>query len=206
MSIYNTRIVAKNTLSFSCSKSMQFLRTPKDIWARLQQEHAFTIDVCASHQNHLLPRYYTIETDGLRQQWTGEIVYCHPLFDSKIGRWVKKAYESRCKSVLLLQAATHTRYFHQFIYHNPNTKVEFLEKPNRGFRFLKDDGSDDDLSRIGYIKPLMIVVIDNRNAPIAAKPFLLNHHGKQMWCVPGVGFRKRKPQDVRSLSQANVKS
>ena len=30
------RTIAKNTLSFSTSKIMQFLRTPEDIWADLQ--------------------------------------------------------------------------------------------------------------------------------------------------------------------------
>jgi len=155
------RTIAKNTLSFSCSKSMTYLRTPTDTWAQLSREFPFTIDVCASHDNHLLPRYYTIEDNGLKQDWTGEVVYCHPLFDSKIGRWVKKAHESKCLTVLLLPAATHTKYFHEHIYHNPRAEVRFLRKPKRGFRFLKDDGSPDDLTRIGYIKPLMVVIFRN---------------------------------------------
>lgn len=155
------RIVAKNTLSFACSKCMKYVRTPEEIWKPLNKEFRFTLDACASHQNHLLPHYYTEEEDGLKQNWDGEVVYCHPMFDLHIPRWVQKAYESNCTTVMLLPAATHTRYFHTYIYHNPQSEIRFLEKPTRGFRFLHDDGSADDPSKIGYIKPLMIVIFRN---------------------------------------------
>jgi hypothetical protein len=156
------KVIARNTLSFSCSKSMRYLRTPADIWEVLSQVFPFTVDVCASPANHLLPRYYTEETDGLAQDWTGEVVYCHPMFDGKIGRWVAKAARSACLTVLLLPAATHTRYFHRYIYKNPACQIRFLKKPAKGFRFLADDGSPDDTSRIGYIRPLMIVIFHNQ--------------------------------------------
>ena len=156
------RKIAKNTLSFSCSKSMEFLRTPPDIWESLKAEFPFTIDICASDQNHLLPRYYTKENDGLKKDWTGEVAYIHPLFDSKIGRFVKKAYETpNLTAVFLLPASTHTDYFHSYIYHNTNCEIRFLKKPAKGFRFGKDDGSKDDGKSIGYIKPLMVVVMRN---------------------------------------------
>lgn len=75
------RTIAKNTLSFSTSKSMKYLRTPIDIWSGLTQEFNFTIDACASDNNHLLPRYYTKENSCLDKDWTGETIYCHPMFD-----------------------------------------------------------------------------------------------------------------------------
>ena len=50
----------KKNLSFSAVK-MKYLRTPKDIWEDLKKEFKFTVDCCASDQNHLLPKYYTIE-------------------------------------------------------------------------------------------------------------------------------------------------
>jgi len=158
------RVIQKNTLGFSTSKSMKYLRTPVDIWSKLSKEFNFTLDACASNQNHLLPKYYTIEEDCLKQDWTGETVYLHPLFDMHIGKFVEKAFNSKCTTVMLLPASTHTRYFHKFIYDKKinhfrqGVEVRFLEKPNKGFRFLNDDGSDDDVSKIGYIKPLMIVI------------------------------------------------
>lgn len=156
------RNVAKQTLSFCCSKSYAFLRTPPEIWEELRKEFAFTIDVCASDDNHLLPRYYTKENDALTKDWSGEVAYIHPLFDGKIGNFVEKAFRTPdLTAVFLLPASTHTKYFHDYIYHNPRCEIRFLRKPNRGFHFGKDDGSPIDEESIGYIKPLMIVVMRN---------------------------------------------
>ena len=156
------RTIQKNTLSFSCSKSMKYLRTPTDIWKDLKEEFNFTIDICASDNNHLLPRYYTKEIDALKQDWNNEIAYVHPLFDGKIGKFVEKAYNSIGTFIFLLPASTHTKYFHEYFYKNPNVEIRFLRKPNKGFRFLNDDGTDDDQSKIGYIKPLMICIMNNK--------------------------------------------
>jgi site-specific DNA-methyltransferase (adenine-specific) len=164
------RVIAKNTLSFSCSKSMAYLRTPPALWAELSAEFPFTVDVCASDENHLLPKYYTKETNGLAQDWSGEVAYIHPLFDGKIGKFVEKAFNTpNLTAVFLLPASTHTKYFHDYIYHNPNCEVRFLRKPNKGFRFGKDDGSDDDPNSIGYIKPLMVVVMRNESEKKSAE-------------------------------------
>ena len=157
------RNIAKNTLSFSCSKSMQFIRTPQDIWERLKNEFNFTLDACASKENHLLPKYYTKENSCLDKDWTGEVVYCHPMFDMHIGNFVQKAYESRCTTIMLLPASTHTRYFHKYIYRNPKCEIEFLEKPKQGFNFGNEDGTIAEIpkGKVGYIKPLMIIVFNN---------------------------------------------
>lgn len=155
------RTISKNTLSFSTSKIMKYLRTPPDIWESLTNEFDFTIDACASDQNHLLPRYYTKDNSCLDKDWTGEVVYCHPLFDMHIGKFVEKAATEKATTVMLLPASTHTRYFHRFCYHNPKCEIRFLEKPNKGFRFGHDDGTEDDPTKIGYIKPLMILIFRN---------------------------------------------
>jgi site-specific DNA-methyltransferase (adenine-specific) len=154
--------IAKNTLSFSCSKKMEYLRTPPDIWKDLSKEFAFTLDACASDENHLLPKYYTKEQDALKQDWTGEVAYIHPLFDGKIGKFVEKAFKTKnLTAVFLLPASTHTKYFHECFYKNPNCEIRFLRKGVKGFRFGKDDGSADEEDKMGYIKPLMVVVMKN---------------------------------------------
>jgi site-specific DNA-methyltransferase (adenine-specific) len=148
---------------------MQFLRTPIDIWANLSKEFQFTLDACASDRNHLLPKYYTEQTDCLKQDWTGEVVYLHPLFDMHIGKFVEKAFNSKCLTVMLLPSSTHTRYFHKFIWDKENNKprknveVRFLEKPNKGFNFGNDDGTITEIpkGKVGYIKPLMIIIFRN---------------------------------------------
>jgi len=154
--------ISKQTLSFTCSKSMSYLRTPPNIWKDLTDEFDFTIDACASDDNHLLPKYYTKENSCLDKDWTNEVVYCHPMFDIYIGKFVEKCANEKCVSVMLLPASTHTRYFHKFIYNKENVEIRFLEKPTRGFRFGADDGSEDDGTSIGYIKPLMVVIFRNK--------------------------------------------
>ena len=154
--------IAKNTLSFSCSKKMKYLRTPTDIWEKLSKEFEFTCDMCASDNNHLVDKYYTIETNALKQNWDNDIGYVHPLFDGKIGKFVEKAHNSTGLFVFLLPASTHTRYFHRYLYKRDNVEIRFLEKPNKGFRFGNDDGTEQDPNSIGYIKPLMICIMDNR--------------------------------------------
>ena len=154
--------VSKQTLSFSCSKKMKYLRTPTDIWEKLSKEFEFTCDMCASDENHLVDKYYTAENSALDKNWDDEVGYIHPLFDSKIGKFVEKASKHNGLYVFLLPASTHTRYFHNYFYKKDNVEIRFLEKPNKGFRFLPDDGSEDDPNSIGYIKPLMICIMDNR--------------------------------------------
>ena len=154
--------ISKQTLSFSCSKKMLYLRTPKDIWENLIEEINFTCDMCASDENHLLDKYYTAEDSALDKDWNNEVGYIHPLFDGKIGKFVEKASESKGLFVFLLPASTHTKYFHDYLYKRDNVEIRFLRKPVKGFRFGNDDGSIDDEKSIGYIKPLMICIMDNR--------------------------------------------
>jgi site-specific DNA-methyltransferase (adenine-specific) len=156
------RTIAKNTLSFTTSKIMKYLRTPEYIWKELTEEFNFTIDACASDKNHLLPKWFTKENSCLDKDWTDEIVYCHPMFDIYIGKFVEKAFNSKCTTVMLLPASTHTRYFHRFCYTNPNCEIRFLEKPVKGFHFGHDDGTIDEPGKIGYIKPLMILIFKNK--------------------------------------------
>ena len=154
-------VIQKNTLSFSCSKKMKYLRTPTYIWEELNNEFKFTCDMCASDENHLVDKYYTIDNSALDKDWNGEIGYVHPLFDSKIGKFVEKASKSKGIFVFLLPASTHTKYFHDYFYKRDNVDIRFLRKPPKGFRFGHDDGSIDDPNSIGYIKPLMICIMNN---------------------------------------------
>lgn len=94
----------------------------------------FTIDVCASHHNAKLPRYYTKDSDGLAQSWRGERVWCNPPYSS-IRPWVEKALQREAElSVLLLPAnRTEQKWWQTMIEprrHDPHVddyvRVEFL--------------------------------------------------------------------------------
>ena len=104
--------------------------TPQDFFDKLNDEFHFTLDVCADENNHKCEHYYTKEIDGLGRPWIGT-VWCNPPYGRKIGEWVRRAYISSqigsATVVMLLPARTDTRWFHDYIYNNPNTEIRFIK-------------------------------------------------------------------------------
>lgn len=144
----------------------EWLRVPDPIWETYNARFHFTVDVCSSDANKKCVKHYTKETDGLKQDWTGERVWCHPLFDQNIPKWVAKASESKCTTVMLIPASTNAEYFHEYIYNKPNVSVEFLRRSdkkgsNSGWKFRSDVDNSDPV--FGYVRPLMIVIFNNVN-------------------------------------------
>lgn len=103
--------------------------TPQPFFDRLNKEFHFTLDPCASHENHKCDKYYTTEDDGLSKSWVGETVFMNPPYGRVIKDWVKKAYYSGIKEntvvVGLLPARTDTTWFHNYCY-LPNVEIRFL--------------------------------------------------------------------------------
>jgi site-specific DNA-methyltransferase (adenine-specific) len=103
--------------------------TPPAFFAALDAEFHFTLDPCATRKNAKCSRFYTIEDDGLTQNWGGQRVFCNPPYGRKIGAWVRKAYEESRKPgtlvVMLIPARTDTAYFHDYIYHKAK-EVRFI--------------------------------------------------------------------------------
>lgn len=89
--------------------------TPIYLFDELNREFNFTLDPCCSEDNHKCVKYYTKKENGLIQNWDGEIVFCNPPYGRQIKKWVKKAYESKCLTVLLIPARTDTAWFHDYI-------------------------------------------------------------------------------------------
>jgi phage N-6-adenine-methyltransferase len=82
--------------------------TTAEVFAPLQERFKFTIDVAAAVHNAKLPRFFTIEDDGLTQPWAGERVWCNPPF-SNIRPWVEKAWhETLAGPVVMLLPANRT--------------------------------------------------------------------------------------------------
>lgn len=94
--------------------------TPRDFYKELDAEFHFDLDPCSTHDNAKCALHYTIEDDGLTQNWGGRRVFCNPPYGRKIKDWVKKCWvESRKPNtlvVLLIPARTDTAYFHDYIY------------------------------------------------------------------------------------------
>lgn len=68
--------------------------TPQDFFDELNSEFNFTLDPCATDDNHKCDKYYTKEDNGLLQSWDNERVFCNPPYGREIKHWVKKASEA----------------------------------------------------------------------------------------------------------------
>lgn len=63
--------------------------TPQKLYDKLNAEFGFTLDSCAHAGNAKCSRYFTAETDGLAQDWSGEVAFMNPPYDN-IAPWVKR--------------------------------------------------------------------------------------------------------------------
>ena len=104
--------------------------TPQDFFDGLNEEFNFTLDPCAIPENAKCNKFYTLEDDGLKQNWGGETVFCNPPYGKAIKDWVKKCYDESLKPdtkvVMLIPARTDTIYFHQYIY-NKAKEIRFIK-------------------------------------------------------------------------------
>lgn len=102
--------------------------TPQAFYDRCNDEFGFDLDACATDENHKCDNYFTIEDDGLSQEWGGHRVWCNPPY-SQIDKWVAKAfYETRNDNTLvalLIPSRTDTKYFHNYI--NNRAEIRFVK-------------------------------------------------------------------------------
>lgn len=64
-----------NELMFSSEK--EDWETPQDFYDNLNSEFGFTLDAAASSTNYKCDKYYSIENNGLEQEWD-QSTYCNP--------------------------------------------------------------------------------------------------------------------------------
>lgn len=102
--------------------------TPQELFDKLNEEFNFTLDPCATPQNHKCEQYFTKEQDGLKMDWGGQCVFCNPPYGRSLKEWVKKCYTESLKEgtvvVMLIPARTDTQYFHDYIQHR--SEVRFI--------------------------------------------------------------------------------
>jgi phage N-6-adenine-methyltransferase len=92
--------------------------TPHDLFAELDREFSFTLDVAATQENAKCERFFTRKENGLAQQWTGH-AFCNPPYGREIGGWIAKAWESAesgaCDVVVcLVPARVDTAWWHDY--------------------------------------------------------------------------------------------
>lgn len=93
--------------------------TPQNIFNALDDEFNFTLDPCSDGENAKCEKFYTIEDDGLAQDWADDTVFMNPPNGREIKHWIKKAYNESLKGsvvVCLIPARTDTTYWHEYIF------------------------------------------------------------------------------------------
>lgn len=102
--------------------------TPQDLFDRMNERFGFTLDVAADAGNAKCARYFDKVTDGLKQSWASEVVWCNPPYGREIALWVAKARDAALQGatvVMLVPARTDTRWFHDNVL-AAGAEVEFL--------------------------------------------------------------------------------
>lgn len=93
--------------------------TPQAFFDKYNKTHNFDVDVCATKDNAKCSKFYTMEDDGLLQEWVGN-VWMNPPYGREIGKWIEKAFNSvfvdktANKVVCLLPSRTDTKWFHNY--------------------------------------------------------------------------------------------
>jgi phage N-6-adenine-methyltransferase len=81
-------------------RSKQDVRTPSDFLAAARSLlgiEAFTVDLAATRENTVAPKFYSVRANALVQPWAlGGWNWLNPEY-SDIAPWVKKAYEEKLK-------------------------------------------------------------------------------------------------------------
>jgi phage N-6-adenine-methyltransferase len=92
--------------------------TPPELFAQLDDEFNFNLDVCATPQNAKVQQFYTehayhdtVEVqpglNGLTGSWKGSRAFVNPPY-SDIPAWLMKAWESEAELVVMLIPSTRT--------------------------------------------------------------------------------------------------
>ena len=102
------------------SKSDKWM-TPPEVYEPLNNEFHFEFDPCPITWNEG-------DADGLEIEW-GHSTFCNPPY-SNVKSWIKKASEEHAKGktiVMLINAITDTKAFHEYIYNKPNVEIRFVK-------------------------------------------------------------------------------
>ena len=110
-------MTAPTTIAVHWSRTRQDWETPPVLFAELDAEFGFTLDVCASRHNAKCSRFFDEREDGLAQDWCGATCWMNPPYGPFVARWIRKAWEESQRGatvVCLVPARTDTAWWHDF--------------------------------------------------------------------------------------------
>lgn len=128
-------------------------QTPPAVFASLNAEFDFSIDVCASDANHKCATYFTTADDGLTKHWAGR-VWCNPPYGRHgggIAAWMTKALESSragATVVCLVPSRTDNKWWHESV-----MKASEVRLVRGRFKFGDGTGSAPFASAIAVFRP-----------------------------------------------------
>jgi phage N-6-adenine-methyltransferase len=92
--------------------------TPRWLFVLLAQEFRFTLDVCATKANAMVPgNFISPEEDGLTTSWAkrvrGGVAWMNPTYDRMLAEWMRKAYyeSSKMTTVCLIPARVNQKFW-----------------------------------------------------------------------------------------------
>ncbi len=132
----------REKLAHATDASNDSWRTPRPLYKTLDDEFHFEWDLASSHENHLAPRYFTVEDNTLAQNdWVG-VGFCNPPYSREGGgkkawvEWAHHAAQRGATVVMLVPATTDQGWFHDIVL--GRYEVRFV----RGrVKFLQADGT-----------------------------------------------------------------
>jgi len=132
--------------------------TPQALFDELNSKYGFTLDPCATNKNKKVNYYFNKKQNGLSQTWRGHRVFVNPPY-SNIKEWVFKCFKEYITAqlvVLLVPARTDTKWFHNYIYKQPDVEIRFIKGR---LKFGK--------SKNCAPFPSMLVIFDRYNAAVS---------------------------------------
>lgn len=103
--------------------------TPIDFYKELNKEFNFQLNPCCSSENQKCNFGYTVEDDGLSQNWTQYgAVFMNPPYGRVIKDWMEKAHktaQSGTTVVCLVPARTDTRWFQDYCI-EPGYEIRYI--------------------------------------------------------------------------------
>lgn len=93
-------------------------RTPWEVYAALDLEFHFDLDVCATADSAQCKRFFTLEQNGLLFDWAPAHVWMNPPYGRAIQRWIEKAWlesQNGATVVALLPASTDASWWHDYV-------------------------------------------------------------------------------------------
>ncbi len=118
-----------NQVHFSSAKDDW--STPQWLFDLFDKYYHFDLDPCATRENAKCDKFFTIEHDGLAQDWSKSRVFMNPPYGRGIAQWVEKAANEAIMGALvvaLLPSRTDTAWWHGWVKH---TATNIIYIPGR---------------------------------------------------------------------------